>query len=79
MEQVEKRVIETMGNLNNEVVKTAGEQQRVLNEMNLLEQDLLKLRGDLESAEDRRKDSMHKSAANLDQIVEDMLAEARAL
>lgn len=47
--------------------------------MNSLENEMAKLRTDLESSDEKRKQTMQSHAHTLDNMVEEMLAEAKKL
>lgn len=47
--------------------------------MNLLENEMARLRTELETSDENRKQSMQSHAVSLDNMVEEMLAEAKRL
>lgn len=55
--------------MNAEINKSEQEQRRIIEEMNLMEGEMGKLRVELEECDQRRRQSMQSSAATLDNLV----------
>ncbi len=79
LKRVEKRIEETTFNMNSEFAKSTQEQKRIIEEMNVIEGEMHSLRSELEETDQKRKQSMQSSAASLDNLVEQMLYEAKKL
>lgn len=79
LRKIEKKVEETTWAMNSEFTKSNQEQKRIVEEMNLMEGEMMRLRSELEDCDVKRKQSMQSSAATLDNLVEQMLSEAKKL
>ena len=65
--------------MRNEFGKTGNEQRKMMEEMEAMESEAVRLRGELEGCEEKRRETMQNRAASLDQLVEQMLTEAKKL
>ena len=79
LRRIEKKVEETSSSMNTQCGKATQDQKRIIEEMNIMEGDMGKLRTELEDCDQRRRQNMQSSAATLDNLVEQMLAEAKKL
>jgi uncharacterized protein YukE len=77
--RVERRVEETAAVMRSEMGRSGEEQRRAVQEMEAMEGEALRLRAELEGCEERRRQTMQSRAVTLDNLVEQMLSEAKKL
>ena len=56
--------------MNSEISKSNQEQRKIIDEMNLLENQMARLRGELQMSDQKRKQNMQSHALTLDNMVE---------